>query len=357
LTVDFAGRTGYLTVASDQDFIKNAKGLTREHHIRARLTGLGESPLVLSGLWGNVVGLRNLETDFSRLVLQGLAQSGGLAADKVFRVTFTEDRQLGRPQAPISLADASLSYEGEVSPDVDRPLTLVSGKVGRLAAIERTKGQRVTLRWTGRISGGGKLLKGGNAPVVLTNGSNDYYGGTEVLSGTLVLQAENGAPAGSGAVLVNGGGTLTGTGRIPSGVTVRGGGTLQPGDGGKSLRVNGLTFQRNKDATATFSARPSAAGSKLLVYDGGQALDLGAATLKVTPAGGFQPTADTVVALIVNQRAPAVKGTFQNLEGGARLVTTDAKWTVRISYQGDAKVGVPAGGKDVVLYDWNPVGK
>ena len=38
-------------------------------------------------------------------------------------------------------------------------------------------------------------------------------------------------------------------------------------------------------------------------------------------------------------------------------MTTDGKWTVRVSYQGDAKAGVPAGGKDVVLYDWNPVKK
>ncbi|HKB05171.1 MAG TPA: protein kinase [Gemmataceae bacterium] len=358
LTIDFAGRTGYLTVASDQDFIKTAKGVTREHHIRAKLTGFGDNPLVLSGMWGNVAGLRHLDNDFPRLVIQGLSMAQGAASDKVFRVTFTEDRQLGVPQGPITLIDASLSYQGDTSPEIDRPLTLVSGKVGRLAAIEKTKGARITLRWTGRISGGGKLLKAGNAPVVLTNGSNDYYGGTEVLSGHLVLQAEDGSPAGSGGVFVGGGGTLAGTGRVPSGVTVRPGGTLQPGDGGKPLRVGGLTFQRGKDsATASFVARPSAAGHKLVLYDGTQALDLGGATLKVTPAAGFQATADTVVALIVNQRAPAVRGTFQNLEGGARLVTTDGKWTVRVSYQGDAKAGVPAGGKDVVLYDWNPVRK
>jgi serine/threonine protein kinase len=359
LTVDFAGRTGFLTVASEQDFIKNARGVTREHHIRARLTGFADAPLVLSGMWGNVVGLRNLENDFPRLVIQGLTLPGVSGPDKVFRVTFTEDGQLGRPQGPISLADASLSYQGEVSPDIDRPLTLVSGKVGRLAAIEKPKGARITLRWTGKISGGGKLIKGGNAPLVLTNSSNDYYGGTEVLSGQLILQAEHGAPAGTGAVFVGNGGTLTGTGRIPSGVTVRPWGTIQPGtDDGKSLRVGGLAFQRGKDtATGTFLARPSASGNKLLIYEGAQALDLGAAALKVTPAAGFQPTPDTVVAIIVNQKAPAVRGTFQNLEAGARLVTTDGKWTVRISYQGDAKAGVPAGGRDVVLYDWSPVGK
>jgi autotransporter-associated beta strand protein len=359
LTIDFAGRTGYLTVTSDQDFIKAAKGATREHQVRARLTGFGDAPLVVSGMWGNVVGLRNVENDFPRLVVQGLSVTGAPAADKVFRVTFTEDRQLGRPQGPITLVDASLTYLGESSPTIDRPLTLVTGKVGRLAAVERTKGLRVTLRWSGRISGGGKLLKAGNGVVALTNGSNDYYGGTEVLSGQLALQAESGAPAGSGAIFVGSGGTLTGTGRVPSGVTVRPGGTLQPGtDSGHPLRVGGLNFQRGKDAaTSTFAARPTRASGKLLVYDGTGALDLGAAVLRVTPAAGFQPNKDTVVTLIVNQRAPVVKGTFQNLEAGARLVTTDGKWTVRISYQGDAKTGVPAGGKDVVLYDWTPTGK
>ena len=63
--------------------------------------------------------------------------------------------------------------------------------------------------------------------------------------------------------------------------------------------------------------------SGALATAGTAALDLGAAVLKVTPAAGFQPTPDTVVAVIVNQKAPAAKGTFQNLEGGARLVTTE----------------------------------
>ena len=77
LTIDFAGRTGYLTVTSDQDFIKAAKGATREHQVRARLTGFGDAPLVVSGMWGNVVGLRNVENDFPRLVVQGLSVTGG----------------------------------------------------------------------------------------------------------------------------------------------------------------------------------------------------------------------------------------------------------------------------------------
>jgi hypothetical protein len=52
-----------------------------------------------------------------------------------------------------------------------------------------------------------------------------------------------------------------------------------------------------------------------------------------------------------------VRGTFRNLEDGSRVVTADGKWAARISYQADAKSGVAAGGRDVMLYDWMPAGK
>jgi hypothetical protein len=364
LTLDFAGRTGYLTLTSDLDFSVKGRA-TREHLVRARLTGFGESPLVLSGMWATALGLDASENEASRLVVQGISLTGGSSADKLFRVSFIDDRELGRPKGSVTLIDASLNYRGDASLDIDRPLILVANRTGRLAATERVKGPKVTLRWAGKVSGGGRLLKAGNAPVALMNGQNDYSGGTEVASGLLSLGAENGTPLGSGGVIVNNGGTLTGTGRVPGGVTVRPGGNLQPGtDAGKALRVSGLSLQKGKiagregDVTATFTARPTgAADNKLLIYEGAGALDIGSASLKVTPAPSFQPTDATRLYLIVNTKAPAVKGTFQNLEGGARVVTTDGKWMARISYQGDAKSGVAAGGKDVMLYDWMPAGK
>jgi len=362
LTLDFVGHTGYVTLASDQDFAVKGRA-TREHFVRARLTGFGESPLVLSGMWGTALGLDASENEASRLVVQGITLIGGSSADKVFRVSFIDDRELGRPQGSVTLIDANLNYRGESSVDIDRPLSLV--RTGRLSATERAKGPKVTLRWAGKISGGGRLVKVGNAPVSLTNGQNDYSGGTEVSAGVLVLGSVNGTPVGPGGVVVNNGATLTGTAKIPGGVTVKPGGNLQPGtDAGGPLRLSGLSLQKGKiagregDVTAAFTARPTGAGDgKLLIYEGTGTLDLGSASLKITPANSFKPTEETRVFLIVNSKAPAVRGTFQNLEGGARVVTTDGKWTARISYQGDAKSGVAAGGKDVMLYDWAPAGK
>jgi len=358
LTIDFARRTGYLTLCSDQDFAIKGRA-TREYLVRARMTGFGDSPLVLSGMWGTVLNLDTSENEAPGLVVQGLSLVGGASVDKMFRVSFTGDRELGCPQAPIALADASLNYHGDSSADINRSLLLISNRTGRLAASERAKGPKVTLRWTGKISGGGRLLKSGNAPVVLANGQNDYTGGTEVGAGILTLQAENQTPAGSGGVIVNNGATLTGTGRIPGGVSIRPGGNLQPGtDAGKALRVSGLSLQKNKNATATFIARPASGGEdKLLIYEGTAALDLASVNLKVTPATSFTPNENTRVYLIVNTKAAAVRGAFQNLEGGSRVVTADGKWTARISYQGDAKTGVAAGGKDVMLYDWQAAGK
>jgi autotransporter-associated beta strand protein len=358
LTLDFAGRQGYLTVGSDRDFTP-AKGTTTEYRIRARLVGFGTRPLVLSGMWGNVVALQSTENDMPALVVQGLSLGGTQAPDKVFRVTFNHDRQLGAPGGPVTLSDASLQFQGDGTLDVDRPLTLMAGRVGRLAATERAKGPRESLRWVGKVTGGGKLLKAGNAIVVLANGANDYWGGTEVAGGTLLLQADSGSPTGSGSVTVNWGATLAGTGRVPGAVQIRPGGNLQPGsDAGAPMRLNSLTFVRSKEGVVgNLVVRPYATTGKHLVYEGTAALDVTGVNLKVTPAAGFKPSAGTMIAVIENGRAPAVRGTFQNLDGGARVLTTDGKWTARISYQGDVKAGVPAGGKHVVLYDWAPVGK
>jgi autotransporter-associated beta strand protein len=358
LTLDFAGRTGYLTLCSDHDFAIKGRA-TREYLVRARMTGFGESPLVVSGMWATVLNLDTSENEAPGLVVQGLSLVGGSSPDKVFRVSFTDDRELGRSQAPVTLADASLNYHGNSSADINRPLLLISNRTGRLSATEQAKGPRISLRWTGKISGGGRLLKAGNAPVVLANGQNDYSGGTEIGAGTLTLQAENQTPAGSGGVVVNNGATLTGTGRVPGGVTVRAGGNLQPGtDNGKPLRVSGLNLQKSKDASATFTARPTGTSDeKLFIFEGTAAVDLGSVNLRVTPAASFKPNENTRVYLVVNTKAPAVRGTFQNLDGGSRVVTADGKWTARISYQGDAKSGVAAGGKDVMLYDWQPAGK
>ncbi|HJZ92047.1 MAG TPA: protein kinase [Gemmataceae bacterium] len=360
LNLDFAGHTGYLTLSSDQDFTRVKGG--REHLVRARLTGLGESPLVVSGMWGTVIRFTNPDNDFPRLVVQGLSLVGG-PPDKVFRLNFSDDRQLGRTGGPITLADAHLSYTGDESPAINRSLTLPGNRAGRVSVNERTRGAGLTVRWSGKVTGAGRLVKAGNGTLVLTSEENDYTGGTEVAGGLLTLQTTGGTPVGTGAVVISSG-TLGGAGDVPGGLTVRPGGMLQPGEAGKPIQVGGaLALQRGKvpgqngDFSSTLLLRPGGAGTaKLLIYTGTAPVDLSPAALKVTPLASFQPKPDAVVPVIVSQGAE-IRGTFQSLAPDARVVTTDGKWTAKISYQGDAKSGVTAGGRDVVLYDWKQAGK
>jgi fibronectin-binding autotransporter adhesin len=90
------------------------------------------------------------------------------------------------------------------------------------------------------------LAKSGSGTWVLT-GANTYSAGTTVSAGTLLVNNTSGSGTGGGAVTVQNGGTLGGTGTISGGaVTVQNGGTLAPG---ASAAVGTL-----HTATTTFSS-------------------------------------------------------------------------------------------------------
>ena len=92
---------------------------------------------------------------------------------------------------------------------------------------------------SGKISGSGrKLTKTGGGILDLTNGLNDYSGGTTISEGLLRLtNAAGTSTTGGGAVLVDVQGTLGGTGAIGGAVDVKG--TIAPGAGIGTLHTGG----------------------------------------------------------------------------------------------------------------------
>jgi autotransporter-associated beta strand protein len=81
-----------------------------------------------------------------------------------------------------------------------------------------------------------------NTGTQILTGANTYSGGTTISGGTLKANNTSGSGTGTGAVVVNSGGTLAGTGAVSGAVTVNSGGTLSPGASVESLGVGPLTL-------------------------------------------------------------------------------------------------------------------
>jgi autotransporter-associated beta strand protein len=95
----------------------------------------------------------------------------------------------------------------------------------------------------GEIRGvGARLIKQGVGTLLLAF-PNTYSGGTDIRSGTLLVNNTTGSGTGSGQVTVQAGGTLSGNGIISGPVVVQSGGTIRPGNPGRSILVNNITLE------------------------------------------------------------------------------------------------------------------
>ena len=106
-----------------------------------------------------------------------------------------------------------------------------------------TGGLNTSTTVSGTISGaGGSVVKVGSGTLTLT-GSNSYTGGTTVTGGTLAANNASGSATGTGAVQVQSGATLAGTGSIAGAVSIAKGGVLSAGNGGAgTLTLGGLSL-------------------------------------------------------------------------------------------------------------------
>jgi autotransporter-associated beta strand protein len=184
----------------------------------------------------------------------------------------------------------------------------------------------------GRNNSGGSITKTGAGTLQL-RGSNNYTGGTTVVSGNLLVDNTIGSGTGTGPVQVIDG-TLGGKGIIAGPVSVGTGqvgrGILAPGINATGLLTiqNTLTFaglgtyKWNMDTVGVKSDEIAAAG--VTISDGAlfSAILLGNATL---PIG-------SVFTVIDNTGAPPISGRFGNLPDGSSF--TAGNNTFQVNYEG-----------------------
>lgn len=153
---------------------------------------------------------------------------------------------------------------------------------------------------TGGLGGPADLYKNGPGTLELANsGGNSYAGVTVVGGGTLRVNSS----LASGAVTVQAGATLGGTGVISSPVTVTSGGTLAPGNGVGTLTFNSsLTMSAGSSSVFEVDgntlASDQVAGSGGVTYGG---------TLVLNIVGGNTAITDGAAIQLFN---PAGNGTF-----------------------------------------------
>lgn len=197
-------------------------------------------------------------------------QVGAVAAELLFTtvagsVTTSE---------PLRISGAGSTNNGVIAvtagatPTISGPVTLIGNSTltvsgtssvtyNNATAITSLANQNLTLQGgagtsplgIGTISGvialgtGGLTKAQGGTWVLSSATGNIYSGGTTINGGTLKANNTPGTSAtGSGAVTINNGGTLAGTGAVSGPVTVNGGGTLAPGTSIESLDVGALSF-------------------------------------------------------------------------------------------------------------------
>ena len=210
---------------------------------------------------------------------------------------------------------------------ISAPLSL-SPDSGTTSTFSQTGGGTLTI--SGVISGTAGLSVTGGGTVTFS-GANTYSGGTTIDAGKLLADntTSTSSATGSGAVIVNSGGTLGGVGFIDAGsntITINGGGTLLGGDG--SVASGTLTLkgavQMNNSSIISLALGSSLTHSTLAIGTGG--------SITFAPAG----QQFTFIEL-----SGVTTGTYDNIITGVAISgsttgwsITNAGWVGTFSYDG-----------------------
>jgi autotransporter-associated beta strand protein len=114
---------------------------------------------------------------------------------------------------------------------------------------------------------------------------NTYTGITTISAGTLLAMNTSGSATGTGAVTVNSGGVLGGTGAITGTVMVNSGGHIAPGASVESLDVGSLTLNAGANLDFEFDTVLGTGVSVLLNVTANNGLTINGGALNLVNAG------------------------------------------------------------------------
>jgi fibronectin-binding autotransporter adhesin len=195
----------------------------------------------------------------------------------------------------------------------------------------------------GGVTGTGGLTKTGAGMLELA-AANTYQGPTIVGAGTLKITNNNGSATGSGAVTVNPGGALSGSGSINGPLTIAG--TVKPGSGPGILTVNNqVTFQTGSMFSAEVYGLIAGSGYDELTTTGPVSLT---GSLAIT-FGIFTPGGHDILFLINNTGNGATNGMFQYADNSKIGTFDGCNWYITYDANNASSPSLN-GGNDVAIY-------
>lgn len=174
-----------------------------------------------------------------------------------------------------------------------------------------------TIQVSQSIGGTGALTVNGGGTLILT-GNNPYVGGTTVTAATLVISNTTGSATGSGNLTVDAGGDLTGSGVVGGNVIINPGGALSPGAGANGGK---LSIQGN----LVLGSSSSINEYLYAIADG----SISGSLISISSTGNLTVGSDIAVNLA--QESKILPGIYQliaytgSLQGSDQLLST---WTV-----------------------------
>ena len=328
--------TGAITSTTSATDITVGAGTTS---LNAGSGGIGASgsPIMLSGTNLDATTSGNGNEFLSvvgSITIDSTGLNAGTGTVELDGGTFTLDgNNLINTSATLNVIGATVAI-GAFN-ETGEALTLtggtISGTTGVFTSANTFQVQSGTV--SAILAGTNGLTKTTNGTVTLS-GSNTYGGATTVSGGVLDVDGDDSAAI--GAVTVDSGGTLGGTGVLGGDLMANAGGTVTPGPSvtsGGTLTIEGnLSLASGSTLAVVINGAEAGEYSQLVVLG---SPSIAGAELSVSAVGfTLSPSTRQIFPLIDNEGGSPVVGTFTGLPAGTRVTVIGSTVTPAITYIG-----------------------